>query len=312
MSLKPIAILCATLVVAAAVYADTGSDDTNTYNETLAQRSARLMAEYRARRKAALKERSTEMHVFKRSDGSVLLTNQGQKYLHRPGYTEIKLKFEPITVANRYKNRSVNQYTSSDIAGLVKNYSRRYGLDPNLVFAVIKVESNFNPNAVSSAGARGLMQLMPDTASDMGVTRIHDPAQNIAGGTQYLCKCLQLFHGNLDLALAAYNAGPQAVKDYKGVPPFTETRDYVKAVKRQFKAFSKTHINPVYLARAGHVTRTAQNQRNRHLYSVHFKSGLVQPADKVLETQEGYYQLQFHGRAWQVPKDLVKKIVEPT
>lgn len=113
----------------------------------------------------------------------------------------------------------------------IEKYSRKYGVDPNLVAGVIKQESGYNPNAVSRAGAMGLMQLMPDTARAMGVSDPFDPEQNIRGGVKFLRKMLDRFDGNQELALAAYNAGPLAVEKYGNrVPPYAETRHYVKAV----------------------------------------------------------------------------------
>lgn len=119
---------------------------------------------------------------------------------------------------------------------MVEASARRHGLDSALVLAVIDVESDFNPRAVSSKGAMGLMQLMPGTARDLGVTKPFDPAQNIAGGTHYLAMMLAEF-GDIRLALAAYNAGPKNVCKYGGVPPFAETRAYVKEVIAQYAKY---------------------------------------------------------------------------
>ena len=109
---------------------------------------------------------------------------------------------------------------------IIELYSAKYGVDPTLVRAVIQVESDFNPQCVSHKGARGLMQLMPGTAKRYGVTRVHDPEQNIQGGIRYLAYLLELF-GDMPRALAAYNAGEGAVMKYGGIPPYQETSTYV-------------------------------------------------------------------------------------
>lgn len=112
---------------------------------------------------------------------------------------------------------------------LVDYYSQRSGLDPGLVRSVIQVESAFDPRAVSSRGAMGLMQLMPETAAELGVDNVWDPGENIRGGTTYLRRMLDRF-GELELALAGYNAGPTVVEKYGAIPPFPETRRYVTKV----------------------------------------------------------------------------------
>lgn len=112
----------------------------------------------------------------------------------------------------------------------INEAAAKYGLDPNLIRQVIRAESGGNANAGSPAGARGLMQLMPGTARGLGVTNILDPRQNIMGGSKYLRQQLDAFGGSIPKALAAYNAGPGAVTKYGGIPPFTETQNYVKKI----------------------------------------------------------------------------------
>jgi len=113
---------------------------------------------------------------------------------------------------------------------------KKYDINPNLIRAIIKQESSFNPYSLSSAGAQGLMQLMPGTAEGLGVVNPWDIAQNIDGGTQYLKYQLDQF-GSVELALAAYNAGPAAVKKYSGVPPYNETQNYVRKVLDNFNEY---------------------------------------------------------------------------
>jgi hypothetical protein len=122
----------------------------------------------------------------------------------------------------------------AELETAVRKYARQHGVDEDLVWAVMRQESGFNPRAISPKGAMGLMQLMPGTASSMGVADPFDMEQNIAGGIKYLEKCLRQFNQDVSLALAAYNAGPQNVVKYQGCPPFPETRQYVMAVLQTY------------------------------------------------------------------------------
>lgn len=117
-----------------------------------------------------------------------------------------------------------------EIDSILQEAAKETGVDVNILRAIAKQESDFNPNVRSSAGAVGVMQLMPDTAREMGVTNPLDPRQNIMGGARYYAKMLQMFGGDHRLALAAYNAGPGNVKKYGGIPPFKETQNYVPKV----------------------------------------------------------------------------------
>jgi soluble lytic murein transglycosylase-like protein len=124
-------------------------------------------------------------------------------------------------------------------AGLIESAARKYGFDPALLAGLIKAESNFNPNAKSGVGAKGLAQLMDATARGLGVTDPFDPAQSIEGGAKFLGGLLKQFKGNASLALAAYNAGPGAVQKYGGIPPYEETQRYVPKVLGYATQFSR-------------------------------------------------------------------------
>jgi soluble lytic murein transglycosylase-like protein len=124
-----------------------------------------------------------------------------------------------------------------DLQATIARHSREQRLHPALVSAVIKAESNFNPTAVSKAGAVGLMQLMPETAQRLDVRNPYDPEENISGGTRLLRQLLDRFKGNLPLALAAYNAGEKRVERYQTLPPIEETRQYVNRVLKYYRSF---------------------------------------------------------------------------
>lgn len=132
--------------------------------------------------------------------------------------------------ARRLAERLISPPTA-ELLGLIEQHASDRDLDPRLVQAVVQVESGYNARALSNKGAMGLMQLMPGTARDLAVEDPWDPVQNVRGGTAYLRQMLDRF-GDLDLALAAYNAGPEAVVRHAGVPPFEETRNYLRKIYR--------------------------------------------------------------------------------
>jgi soluble lytic murein transglycosylase-like protein len=132
------------------------------------------------------------------------------------------------------QSASENVQPSPDLNEVVRTASGTYHLDPDLVNSVIRAESGFNVRAVSPKGAQGLMQLMPQTASELGVQNAFDPQANVEGGTRYLRELLERYDFDLIKALAAYNAGPQRVEQYGGVPPYYETKAYVARIVRDF------------------------------------------------------------------------------
>ena len=140
-------------------------------------------------------------------------------------------RFEKDLSAPAAKKTARNPQEMSDVINAV---SSRHHLDPDLINSVIHAESGFNPKAISPKGAQGLMQLMPQTASQLGVADAFDPGANVEGGTRYLRELLERYNFDLIKALAAYNAGPQRVEQYHGVPPYYETQAYVARIVRDF------------------------------------------------------------------------------
>lgn len=150
--------------------------------------------------------------------------------------------FTNIKTDKRYKlyMRSYRKKPSKyikDYEGIIKQASERFKVDPSLIKAVIKAESDFDRKAVSRKGAQGLMQLMPDTANEMKVSNPFNAEENIFGGTRYLSLLLERYKNNKKLSLAAYNAGPEAVKAHKGVPPYPETKTFIKRVLTYYKQY---------------------------------------------------------------------------
>ena len=148
----------------------------------------------------------------------------------------------PPVVEGRYGPKADPASNSSQSKNAVRQHiqvaATRFGVDSNLVDAVAWQESRYNPRARSTAGAVGVMQLMPGTAQQLGVRNPHDVEQNVVGGTAYLRKQLERFGNNVPLALAAYNAGPGAVIKYGGIPPYRETQNYVRQIMQRLSATS--------------------------------------------------------------------------
>jgi soluble lytic murein transglycosylase-like protein len=130
-----------------------------------------------------------------------------------------------------------NALAPADIQALVNTASARNGVSPSLINAVVMAESAGDPSAISTAGAQGLMQLMPGTSADCGLSNPFDPQQNVDCGSRYLHALLERYNNNIELAVAAYNAGPGAVDQYHGVPPYAETRAYVSRVLTAYRNY---------------------------------------------------------------------------
>ncbi|MDI6890658.1 MAG: lytic transglycosylase domain-containing protein [Thermodesulfovibrionales bacterium] len=154
---------------------------------------------------------------------------------------EMVVKEKVVLTLSQQQTSRVDSKNTTNYHGIILEKATKYEIDPSLVKAVIKTESNWNERAVSGEGAMGLMQLMPSTANEMDVRNPFNPEENIEGGTRYLRFLLDRFNGDLTLTLAAYNAGPRSVKKLGLVPPITETRQYVDKVLSLYKNGRTTH-----------------------------------------------------------------------
>ena len=157
--------------------------------------------------------------------------------------SELKEDIKPeLKEAIELKSKIDLKSQSTNIDELIETFGEKYGIDGDFIKAIIKQESGFNPNATSKKGAMGLMQLMPKTAQSLGVIDAYNPSQNIEGGVKYLRGLLDRFDNDQELALAAYNAGPNAVKKYGGIPPYKETQNYVKAIMATYNKVKEASI----------------------------------------------------------------------
>ena len=173
---------------------------------------------------AVLDKNLGEENSFEKALNTAMSTNSKE---------EVNNTFTKLPEITSISSFSTTTNELPDFDDIIKSQAAKNGIDENLLKAVIKTESGFNPNARSGAGAMGLMQLMPGTAESLGVTDPYNPSQNVEGGTKYLKKLLSKYDGNKEMALAAYNAGPGTVDRYGGIPPYKETQNYVKKVLAQ-------------------------------------------------------------------------------
>jgi len=171
---------------------------------------------------------SAEVYIYHGKNGEKLISDRPMQ-----GYHLVSRRDSVENAGHILANRPVKTGGSKQFRSYINQASVRYGVDAALIEAVIHVESSFNPEAVSSAGAKGLMQLMPQTALQYRVKDRANPRDNIDGGVKHLKQLMQQFNGRLPLVLAAYNAGATAVIKYKGIPPYPETQRYVGKVLKQ-------------------------------------------------------------------------------
>lgn len=285
--------------------------------------------EYRgARRQPRTASRRQKVLSFVNEDGAIVLTNRPDNYHRLSGYRRVKFA-QPAGGYSRYRALSPSMRAKvGELGPIVSEHCKRLGLEEALVYAVIKVESNFNPSAVSPAGARGLMQLMPGTARELGVRNSFSVTENVRGGTTYLARMLERFN-RIDLALAAYNAGPEAVAKYGGIPPYKETQNYVRLVKEWRWRIQRLGVGPaiegsahempvatgakkaapVQLAAALSPAQQDSPIGQSEPCVIYFHSGLKQPADGIID-EHPYYYIQFQGQTRRIHKDRVRT-VEP-
>ena len=164
---------------------------------------------------------------------------------------------EQVASSNQAATAAVATVNPVDLKQVVNGAGERHQIDPDFINSVIRAESGFNSHAVSKKGAQGLMQLMPQTASQLGVPNSFDPNANVEGGTKYLRELLEKYNYDVVKTLAAYNAGPKRVEQYRGVPPYYETRAYIARIIRDFNR-QKIAENPALASKVGPTERSSQ------------------------------------------------------
>ena len=174
-----------------------------------------------------------DYYVYKSKDGTSLYTD---KQMPRNEYKLIATIGRPTASISCSSKKIASR--AKDHQETINQYSKLYDVDADLIKSIIRAESCFDKRAVSRVGAKGLMQLMPQTAKQMGVYNVFNANDNIRGGTRYFRDMLKRFDYDVELALAAYNAGPHAVEKYKGIPPYKETQTYVKRVLKYYNNYS--------------------------------------------------------------------------
>jgi soluble lytic murein transglycosylase-like protein len=208
------------------------------------------------------------IYVWRDANGTMMLTDRK--------VDEPTRVYEVAGAPSYVTTRPAAPGSASRYEGLIRDFSAQRSLRPELVRAVIQVESGFNPRALSPKGAMGLMQLMPQTARELGVRDPYDPEDNIRGGTKYLRQLLDKYDGREELALAAYNAGPGAVDKYgESIPPYRETKDYVRKVN----------------ARAGTAPAVERAARGTLYLSVQIIDGRAVPKISDRPPSSGSYQI---------------------
>jgi hypothetical protein len=171
---------------------------------------------------------SADIYRYKDKDGVWHFSN-----IKSNKHYELFIRWTP-----NHASKNITKDDTKDYEEVIRQASSKFQVESSLIKAIIKAESDFDHRAVSSKGAQGLMQLMPDTACDMNVKNCFDPKENILGGTRYLSLLLKRFNNNKTLALAAYNAGPEEVASRQGIPPFEETRTFVEKVMNYYQTYN--------------------------------------------------------------------------